>query len=159
MYNMEIAFGTYKIRLEILLILIFLVWVTFGHALCACCKITFREGLENIKDALTPEEDEEEKMKAAEEEKMMVAESVSTTDSTVSPAIITEDITESFSNLTDVYGNDDKFNSIDIMNKMEFKPECCPNAYTTSQGCACMSADTYQYLIDRGGNNVPYSEY
>ena len=41
----------------------------------------------------------------------------------------------------------------------EFKPECCPNTYSTSTGCACMTTDQYNYLILRGGNNVPYSEY
>jgi hypothetical protein len=40
-----------------------------------------------------------------------------------------------------------------------FKKECCPNAYSTSTGCACMTTDQYNYLITRGGNNVPYSEY
>jgi hypothetical protein len=40
-----------------------------------------------------------------------------------------------------------------------FKPECCPNAYSNSTGCACMTVDQYNYLKDRGGNNVPYSEY
>ena len=41
----------------------------------------------------------------------------------------------------------------------EFKGECCPNAYSTSNGCACMTGPQYNYLITRGGNNVPYSEY
>jgi hypothetical protein len=40
-----------------------------------------------------------------------------------------------------------------------FKPECCPNTYSNSTGCACMTGDQYNYLILRGGNNVPYSEY
>jgi hypothetical protein len=40
-----------------------------------------------------------------------------------------------------------------------FKPECCPNTYSNSMGCACMTVDQYTYLRDRGGNNVPYSEY
>ena len=40
-----------------------------------------------------------------------------------------------------------------------FKPECCPNTYSNSSGCACMNTNTYNYLILRGGNNVPYSEY
>ena len=40
-----------------------------------------------------------------------------------------------------------------------FKPECCPNTYSNSTGCACMTVGQYNYLIDRGGNNVPYSEY
>ena len=41
----------------------------------------------------------------------------------------------------------------------EFKPECCPNTFSTSSGCACMTGNQYNYLIGRGGNNVPYSEY
>ena len=40
-----------------------------------------------------------------------------------------------------------------------FKPECCPNAYSTSTGCACMTVNQYNGLITRFGNNVPYSEY
>ena len=40
-----------------------------------------------------------------------------------------------------------------------FKPECCPNTYSNSSGCACMTGGQYNYLITRGGNNVPYSEY
>ena len=40
-----------------------------------------------------------------------------------------------------------------------FKPECCPSYMSTSTGCACMTVDQYNYLRDRGGNNVPYSVY
>ena len=40
-----------------------------------------------------------------------------------------------------------------------FKPECCPNTFSTSTGCACMTGNQYNYLVTRGGNNVPYSEY
>lgn len=41
----------------------------------------------------------------------------------------------------------------------QFKPECCPNTYSTSTGCACMTGDQYNWLVLRGGNNVPYSQY
>jgi hypothetical protein len=40
-----------------------------------------------------------------------------------------------------------------------FRPECCPSAYSNSTGCACITTGQYNYLIERGGNNVPYSEY
>ena len=40
-----------------------------------------------------------------------------------------------------------------------FKPECCPNAFSNSSGCACMTGKQLSYLNSRGGNNVPYSEY
>ena len=40
-----------------------------------------------------------------------------------------------------------------------FKPECCPNTYSNSSGCACLTGKQYNYLVERGGNNIPYSEY
>jgi hypothetical protein len=46
-----------------------------------------------------------------------------------------------------------------LFKSTKFAPECCPNTYSSSMGCACMTVDQYNYLIDRGGNNVPYSEY
>jgi hypothetical protein len=48
---------------------------------------------------------------------------------------------------------------LDMFATTPFKPECCPNAYSNSTGCACMTGQQYNYLITRGGNNVPYSEY
>ena len=41
----------------------------------------------------------------------------------------------------------------------QFKPECCPSAYSNSSGCACMSLEQRNMLAHRGGNNTPYSEY
>jgi hypothetical protein len=38
-----------------------------------------------------------------------------------------------------------------------FKPECCPGTYSNSSGCFCGTSQQYNYLITRGGNNVPYS--
>jgi hypothetical protein len=48
---------------------------------------------------------------------------------------------------------------LDIFATTPFKPECCPNFYSSSTGCACMTTDQYNYVQTRGGNNVPYSEY
>ena len=48
---------------------------------------------------------------------------------------------------------------LDMFATTEFKPECCPNAYSSSTGCACMTIGQYDFLRSRGSNNVPYSEY
>jgi len=48
---------------------------------------------------------------------------------------------------------------LDIFATTPFKPECCPNFYSSSTGCACMTTDQYNYVQTRGGNNAPYSEY
>lgn len=41
----------------------------------------------------------------------------------------------------------------------KFAPEYCPNTYSTSSGCAAMTGAQFNFLAQRGGNNVPYSEY
>ena len=48
---------------------------------------------------------------------------------------------------------------LSMFDNMPFSPECCPNTYSSSMGCACMNSNTYNYLVTRGGNNQPYSEY
>lgn len=48
---------------------------------------------------------------------------------------------------------------LDMFATTPFKPECCPNTYSNSMGCACMTGQQYNALITRFGNNVPYSEY
>jgi hypothetical protein len=48
---------------------------------------------------------------------------------------------------------------LDFFENTPFKPECCPNAFSSSMGCACMDMNQYETLIHRAKNNVPYSEY
>lgn len=48
---------------------------------------------------------------------------------------------------------------LDMFANTQFKPECCPSAFSTSTGCACLSVEQYNYLRNRGTNNTPYSEY
>lgn len=48
---------------------------------------------------------------------------------------------------------------LDFFANTDFKPECCPTTYSNSMGCACISDNQYKYLITRGGNNVPFSQY
>ena len=48
MYNMDISIGSYKCRLEIVLIIVFLLIVLFGHTLCACSTGGLLEGLDNM---------------------------------------------------------------------------------------------------------------
>ena len=48
---------------------------------------------------------------------------------------------------------------MDMFANTPFKPECCPSAFSTSTGCACMDMKQYHFLQNRGNNNVPYSVY
>lgn len=62
-------------------------------------------------------------------------------------------LTENFKNK-----NNDDYSPL-LFKNTAFKPECCPNTYSNSMGCACMNTKQYNYLIHRGGNNTPYSIY
>ena len=44
---------------------------------------------------------------------------------------------------------------LDMLASTSFSPKCCPNTYSNSLGCACMTVEQQKYLTERGGNNVP----
>lgn len=209
---MEVTIGSYKVRIEIAILIIIVFWVLAGHLLCSCCKVrsdiftrvftTLKEGMTdgiNAKKVVVVTD----KKKQNDENAPEASTSTDTASSTEStPETTTTEgfvsgnnaATEpSFAKNNDpgwimkpsewamptlTYAQGEKPDAgveaiwkrpaqklplpegeLDLFAKMEFKPECCPNAYSASTGCACMSVNTYDYLTHRGGNNVPYSEY
>lgn len=46
-----------------------------------------------------------------------------------------------------------------FFDNIEFKPDCCPSTYYSSQGCACLSPQQINYLNSRGGNRTCPTEY
>lgn len=54
-------------------------------------------------------------------------------------------------------GNPLSYGELDMFANTPFKPECCPTTYSNSMGCACINKNQYNYLITRGGNNVPFA--
>lgn len=45
--------------------------------------------------------------------------------------------------------------SLAMLSENSEHPKCCPAAYSTSQGCVCLSAEQARFLNARGGNRVP----
>ena len=41
-----------------------------------------------------------------------------------------------------------------FFDNIEFKPDCCPSTYSSSQGCACLCPQQINYLNSRGGNRT-----
>ena len=193
MYNMEIAIGSYKFRLEILILIVVVFWIMFGHVLCSCSKVTMFEGMQMMKEGLTGTPGR--KVAASN---IYQNNNPTTSDSTTTttegfigsnniasgpefagaqtPDYIMNPSNWSMPTLTYSPGTKPDAgvkaiwdrpkqpiplpkDELDMFATTEFKPECCPNAYSSSTGCACMTVDQYSYLRDRGGNNVPYSEY
>jgi hypothetical protein len=190
---MEIAIGSYKFRLEILILIVVVFWIMFGHVLCSCSKVTMFEGMQMMKEGLTGTPGR--KVAASN---IYQNNNPTTSDSTTTttegfigsnniasgpefagaqtPDYIMNPSTWSMPTLTYSPGTKPDAgvkaiwdrpkqpiplpkDELDMFATTEFKPECCPNAYSSSTGCACMTIEQYDFLRTRGKNNVPYSEY
>lgn len=169
MYNMNtsISIGSKKFtfRLEILVLIVVVAWILWGHLLCSCSKIGINEGLAMIN-----------KVKEGFISGNNIAYSSEFANFKKNDSVILPTSSWSMPTLTYSAGKkpdkgvqaiwDRKRQPIplpkgelDLFATTPFKPSCCPNTYSNSSGCACMTVDQYKYLQDRGGNNVPYSEY
>lgn len=169
--NLSISLGSKKItfRIEILILIVLVVFIISTFTLGSTCKIGYVEGINMINAGVHAVKNKVREGFAANNGAFSTQFSKFN-----SPPINTT--TWSMPNLTFSPGQkpskgvqaiwDRKPQPIplpkgelDFFQTTEFKPDCCPNAYSNSMGCACMTVDQYNYLVDRGGNNVPYSEY
>jgi len=225
--NMEITVFGIKLRLGVIILIVALYFILWGHVLCSCSRVGLLEGaVGSMYTCKSFKKNEDGTLKKDKDGKPMdcingpaAAQSmdgVDVKDPNVAAvvkedAISVTDVQQPFGNMTEGfvgantnYGesarysltNNKRMNTSswftpnltytkggkegkavqNILNRQKqpvplpegqllmfantpFKPECCPNAYSNSMGCACMTVDQYNYLIDRGGNNVPYSEY
>ena len=46
-----------------------------------------------------------------------------------------------------------------IFDNNKFSPECCPSAYSNSDGCVCAAPEQMKYLNERGGNRTLTGNY
>jgi hypothetical protein len=181
MYNMEVSIGSYKFRLEILILIVVVSWIMFGHLLCSCSTVSFKEAMatmDSVATGITTEINNATEKKP-KKEGFVNANNVASGpefSGAKTPSFFMDPSTWSMPNLTYSPGATPSAgvkaiwdrpkqpiplpkDELDIFATTQFKPECCPNAYSNSTGCACMTVDQYSYLTSRGGNNVPYSEY
>ncbi len=164
MYNMEVSIGSYKFRLEILILIVIVSWIMFGHLLCSCSTVSFKEAMSTMDSSL----------------KSVIGANNAASGPEFSDAkasgVYMDPSKWSMPNLNYSPGATPSAgvkaiwdrpkqpiplpkDELDLFATTPFKPECCPNAYSNSSGCACMTVDQYSYLTSRGGNNVPYSQY
>lgn len=155
---MEISIGNYKVRVIILVAIFFVFWVMFGHMLVGCCRLSFPEAMTLLKRskniAMTT-------MANAAKEGFTIAPEFSEAQSAGYIMNPTMWGSPSASSYTPPVGGSPMPNNgeMDMLANTSFKPECCPNTYSSSSGCACMTVKQQQYLNSRGNNNVPYSQW
>jgi len=174
---MEVSIGSYKFRLEILILIVIVSWVLFGHLLCSCSTVGFKEAMETMESAVKQVKKEGLTKKTLEG--FAGANSASSGpefSAAKSSSVYMDPSKWSMPNLNYSPGATPSAgvkaiwdrpkqpiplpkDELDLFATTPFKPECCPNSYSNSSGCACMTVPQYNYLIERGGNNVPYSEY
>jgi hypothetical protein len=159
MYNMEITF-----RVEILILIAILFFVMWGHVFCSCSRIGVKEAFDETTDFF-----EKLKLKTKKPKKEGFG-NMSMLNDGESSAYDTPPVN------TSTWFQPKGSSAESILQRptqpvplpegemvmfatTEFKPECCSSSYSTGSGCACMTVPQYNYLVNRGGNNVPYSEY
>jgi len=168
MYNMNINLG-FNFRLEILILICVILLIGSVHLFLSCCRCNMFSVSEGFTPANTNFGQSSEYILG---QKPISMQNWGTANMIVTPGTATWGMP----NLTMIKGQTLDSGVKNILNRPEqpiplpegelsmfattqFKPECCPNAYSNSSGCACMTMKQYNYLIERGGNNVPYSEY
>ena len=171
MYNMDITIFGYKINVEIIILICVIYLILVGHTFCSCCNYNnIMEGLtdmknkiekpSNKKEGFTPVNvgfDESSKYNLEYDNSLDVS-SWSAQDLTVVP---NKPLSRGVKDILDRPTQPVPLPEGELLMfaNTPFKPECCPNTYSNSSGCACLTTNQYNYLVTRGGNNVPFSEY
>jgi len=154
MYNMEITLFGHKFRVVILILIVIVFWILFGHLLCSCCSITWS------KEGFTPANTnfgESSNYTLGDYSKVNTY-NWGMPNLTVNPG---KPLNKGVKKILDRPSQPIPLppGQLLMFANTPFKPECCPNTFSNSSGCACMTTEQYNYLVERGSNNVPYSEY
>jgi hypothetical protein len=173
MYNMDISIFGFKLNLEILILIGVVYLILIGHTVCGCSNYGLMESLEMMNETVKNIDDIQpitENFTGANTNNGDSSAFDLTNDTPINTA------SWSAQNMTVVPSQPLSQGVKDFLARepqqvplpegqmlmlanTPFKPECCPNTYSNSSGCACMTGSQYNYLITRGGNNLPYSEY
>ena len=144
MYNMfDISVGSYKIKGEYIFALLALCVLVF-HLLGGCSKVSAKDGFAMMMDQF---EEYDLKKETKVDTTRWFQKDLSTKAGSAELAARPEQPVPLPEGQLDMFAT------------TPFKPECCPGFYSNSAGCACVTQKQAKYLQERGGNNVPFSEY
>lgn len=178
---MDISIGSYKVSIEMLLLIVVMLWIIFGHALCSCSTVSAKEGFKKVKETLVPNTHPTPRAPAKKAEGFTNNNSSGAFDTQFAPTNSADYYMppNEWAQQSLVYTPGQKPppgvkaiwdrtkeqpprkpGQLSFFDNVLFKPECCTGSdSSSSMGCACYTVEDYKYLNDRGGNNVPYSEY
>ena len=179
MYNMDITLFGFKMNLEILILIGVIYLILVGHTIGGCCNMPLiMEGLKSMDSSSSDDDMKKMAMLKKKQEGFTGANTNYGESSQYSLGDYSSPDTSSWGQPTMTVTPDKPLSKgvkkflarqeqpiplpegeLLMFANTPFKPECCPNTFSNSSGCACMTGKQYNYLVERGGNNIPYSEY
>lgn len=172
MYNMVITIFGKNLNIELIILAAVIYLIIITHTLCGCSRVGLLEGLAMMNNAV--KDPLHKNIKKEGFSSNIFSDAPSTyklgdysqvnTSSWFQPDLAVypgHPLSEGVKNILDREKQNVPLSDGEmlIFNNTPFKPECCPSTYSNSDGCACITTNQYNYLIERGGNNIPYSEY
>ena len=139
---MESTLFGIKLHLEYLIIIAFVVWIMSAHMLCSCTRVSLKEGMEVLKHVVNNKPLHNSWTVNADNYKDATSNGLNSG----SPEYMKTDYKGTSVPLDD--------ETLFFFGQNEFKPECCPSAYSIGSGCACLSHDQMKHLNQRGGNRT-----
>jgi hypothetical protein len=179
MYNMDINLFGFKFNLGILILIGVVYLIMVGHTIGGCCNMPLiMEGLSNMNSSDSDEDKKKLAMMKKSKEgfagantnygqssqyslgnyKPVDTSSWGQPTMTVTPGKPLSKAVKKFMNRPEQPVPLPEGEMLMFANT-KFAPEFCPNTYSNSSGCAAMTSQQFNFLKNRGGNNVPYSEY
>jgi hypothetical protein len=179
MYNMDINLFGFKFNLGILILIGVVYLIMVGHTIGGCCNMPLiMEGLSNMNSSDSDEDKKKLAMMKKSKEgfagantnygqssqyslgnyKPVDTSSWGQPTMTVTPGKPLSKAVKKFMNRPEQPIPLPEGEMLMFANT-KFAPEFCPNTYSNSSGCAAMTSQQFNFLKNRGGNNVPYSEY
>jgi hypothetical protein len=167
MYNMEITLFGFKLNLEILILIGVVYLILVAHTVGGCCNMPLiMEGISTMNKKNVKKEGFTGANTNYGESSQYSLGDYSSPDTSAwgSPSMTVTPGKPVPKAVTQFLAREEQpiplpEGELSMFANTPFKPECCPNTFSNSSGCACMTGKQYNYLIERGGNNIPYSEY
>jgi len=157
---MKLTILGFTVQMEILIMIGIVYLIMTAHTLCGCCNTSLLDGFQRLK---TEGFASMKGTKNTTQYDLSDSGAVDTSawgapNMTVSPGDPISDGVQNVLNRPQQTLPLEE-GTLAMFSKTEFKPDCCPNTYSTSSGCACMTSNQYNYLQNRAGNNVPFSAF
>jgi len=143
---MDIKLFGLSLNVELIIIIIILFSIMSGHMVCACSRISAKEGFQILKESFGTEVDYNMSQDVYKSWGMDSKNYSKTAKNPGVPANIKKDMEGDSIPLDE--------GKLFFFGKTQFSPECCPGSYSNDQGCACMSYDQMRHINQRGGNRT-----